>query len=430
MTWQGKCTSCGEWNNLVAEQRGRETKGGAMAMAVVPEKLAQVNGAEAARISTGLKEFDRVLGGGIVAGSLILLGGEPGIGKSTLVLQTAAYLARQNKILYVSGEESSSQIKLRAARLSLNLDDLDFLANRNIDVIIATIEAMKPALAIIDSIQTVYSEDLPTEAGSITQVRLAAQKLLEVAKKNNISILLIGHVTKEGNVAGPKTLEHLVDTVLYLEGERYHTLRILRGVKNRFGATDETGVFEMTDKGLVQVKNPSLIFLEERKAGLPGSCITVTLEGMRAFLAEVQALCAPTIFGYPKRTVSGLDFKRVELIIAVLTKRAGVRLGNQDVYVSIAGGFKVLEPAIDLAIALAIFSALADKPLPPDLVALGEIGLSGEVRRVSNLAKRVKEAVNLGFKKIILPGQSEISMPSSADIIKVATIGEAIGRMN
>ncbi len=427
--WQGKCGMCGEWNSLVAEVTAgkKETKSAVAAGEI--ESLSDIQGTDFSRISTGISEFNRVLGGGIVSGSLVLLGGEPGIGKSTLVLQTADNLSRGKiRVLYVSGEESASQIKLRAERLNLSLQNLDFLSERNIDVVVATIEKLKPKLVIIDSIQTVFSDEFPSEAGSVTQVRLCTQKLQETAKSMDISIFLIGHVTKEGNVAGPKTLEHLVDTVLYLEGERYHTFRLLRGIKNRFGATDETGVLEMTQKGLLEVKNPSELFLEERKLNLPGSCVTATIEGMRAFLVEVQALCSTTVFGYPKRTASGLSLNRLQLIVAVLKKRARLRLANQDIYVSVAGGFRVAEPAIDLVLALAIFSAFSDKPLDPSLVALGEIGLSGELRRVSQIEKRVREAKNLGFKKIILPEGSKIK-ETGLEIIRASTIKEAIAKV-
>ncbi|MDP2918431.1 MAG: DNA repair protein RadA [bacterium] len=430
LAWQGKCTTCGEWNSLVEEARSAVKHARVAGVPGKVENLAKLRGADFERASTGFSEFDRVLGGGIVSGSLILLGGEPGIGKSTLILQTAIKASQDKNTLYVSGEESSGQVQLRAERLRLVSGKLAFLGERNLDIICATLEQVRPDLAIIDSIQTMYTEDLPGEAGSITQIRFATQKLMDVAKKNNLPIFLIGHVTKEGNVAGPKTLEHLVDVVLYLEGERYHSFRLLRGVKNRFGATDETGVFEMTGHGLVEVKNPSGIFLEERKSGLAGSCVTVAISGVRPFLVEAQALCSTTIFGYPKRAASGIDFRRLELIIAVLAKRAKLRLGNQDIYVNIAGGFRCNEPAVDLAIALAIFSALSDKPLPPDLVALGEIGLSGELRRVNNLEKRVKEAVNLGFRRIILPEASEInSVKDGVEIIRAATVGEAIERV-
>lgn len=429
MTWQGRCTTCGEWNSLVAEIRGEARNVKSAALPAATEVLGDICNADFARLTTHSSEFNRVLGGGIVPGSLILLGGEPGIGKSTLILQTASRVSREKKVLYVSGEESGAQVKLRADRLGFPAGELIFLGERDIDVVCATIESLKPSLAVIDSIQTMSSEDIPGEAGSITQVRLATQKLVQVAKTNNIPIFLIGHVTKEGNVAGPKTLEHLVDVVLYLEGERYHTFRILRGVKNRFGATDETGVFEMTGQGLAEVKNPSQIFLEERREGLPGSCVTATIEGVRVFLVEVQALCTTTIFGYPKRAASGINSRRLELIIAVLSKRAKLRLANQDIYANIAGGFRVAEPAIDLAIALAIFSSLTDKPLPPDLIALGEVGLSGEVRRVNNIEKRIKEAVNLGFKKIILPSFSTLQNTEGMEIIQVNTIQEAIEKV-
>lgn len=429
MTWQGRCTTCGEWNSLVAEVRGEARNAKSAALPAATEVLGDIQNKDFTRLTTYFSEFDRVLGGGIVPGSLILLGGEPGIGKSTLILQAASRVSELEKVLYVSGEESGAQVKLRADRLGFSAGELIFLGERNIDAVCATIESLKPSLAVIDSIQTMSSEDIPGEAGGITQVRLATQKLAQVAKTNNIPIFLIGHVTKEGNVAGPKTLEHLVDVVLYLEGERYHTFRILRGVKNRFGATDETGVFEMTGQGLAEVKNPSQIFLEERREGLPGSCVTATIEGVRVFLVEVQALCATTIFGYPKRAASGINSRRLELIIAVLSKRAKLRLANQDIYANIAGGFRVAEPAIDLAIALAIFSSLTDKPLPPDLIALGEVGLSGEVRRANNIEKRIKEAAILGFKKIILPSFSTLQNTGGMEIIKVNTIQEAIEKV-
>jgi len=427
--WQGKCSVCEEWNSLVAKSVTDKKKMKSVAVPARIESLSRIQGRNFPRMSTGISEFNRVLGGGIVSGSLVLLGGEPGIGKSTLVLQTADNLGKgKARVLYVSGEESASQIKLRAERLNLNLQNLDFLSERNIDAIVATIEKLKPRLVIIDSIQTVSSDEFPSEAGSVTQVRLCTQKLQETAKDMGISIFLIGHVTKEGNVAGPKTLEHLVDTVLYLEGERYHTFRLLRGIKNRFGSTDETGVLEMTQKGLLEVKNPSELFLEERKLNLPGSCVTATIEGMRAFLVEIQALCSTTVFGYPKRTASGLSLNRLQLIVAVLKKRARLRLANQDIYVSVAGGFRVSEPAIDLALALAIFSAFSDKPLDPHLAALGEIGLSGELRRVSQVEKRLKEAKNLGFKRIILPGSSKIKT-IDLEIIRADTIKEAIAKI-
>lgn len=423
--WQGKCSVCGEWNSIIAtagKETGEQTE---QDIAVAPQNLKNVGSLAQARIPTGFLEFDRVLGGGIVQGSLLLLGGEPGIGKSTLILSAVSNVSKKHKVLYISGEESAGQVKLRAERIGLDLARLDFLSERKVGSIVATLQKEKPELVIIDSIQTIYTSQLNAEIGGVAQVRFCSQKLLALAKEENIPIFLIGHVTKSGNVAGPKTLEHLVDVVLYLEGERYQSYRILRGIKNRFGATDETGVFAMTDRGLVEVKNPSEVFLEERKANLPGCCITVTLEGVRPFLIEIQALSSPTVFGYPRRTATGISLNRLHLIIAILTKRAKLRLTNQDIYVSIAGGFKVYEPAIDLAIALAIYSSFADKPLDPKLIALGEIGLAGELRRVSNIEKRVREAFNLGFEKIILPASVKIKKRRKG-ILPVPTLSEAL----
>jgi DNA repair protein RadA/Sms len=357
------------------------------------------------RIETGITEFDRVMGSGLVPGSLVLLGGDPGIGKSTLVLQVADKLAAKEKIIYVSGEESAEQINLRLHRLGLNGDKINFLAEENVEVIGKTLLKQKPALVIIDSIQTMYTPDAESEPGSITQVKAATVKFLEIAKKHNITIILVGHVTKEGVVAGPRMLEHLVDVVLYLEGDQYHEFRILRGVKNRFGNTNEVGIFEMQDKGLIEVKNPSEIFINTRSKN-SGSCLCAVLEGKRTFLVEVQALVSKTVFGYPVRKSSGFDNNRLQMLVAVLSKRAKLPLGAQDIHVNIVGGLKIKEPAADLAVCLAIVSAFADKIIPNGSVAIGEVGLGGEVRAVSRLKERIKEAKKLGFKNIISAEQA------------------------
>lgn len=428
LKWSGKCEKCGDWNtlkeNIVKEQISRGF-GIKQAKVLEPISFAKIKGEDFSRLMSGVGEFDRVLGGGIVSGSVILLGGDPGIGKSTLILQVLDKI--KLPILYVSGEESAEQIKMRADRLSIKSSSLEFLAETNIDNIVATIEKTKPRLAIIDSIQTMYSSDVPNNAGSIAQVREAAIKLIELAKTKKIALVLIGHVTKEGAVAGPRILEHLVDAVLYLEGDRYHSFRILRGVKNRFGSTNEAGVFEMKGQGLLEVKNPSGLFLEERKAGEPGSAVAATLEGTRAFLIEIQALTSVTNFGYPRRTASGFDFNRMQLLIAVLTKKAGLRLDNQDVYLNLTGGFKISEPAVDLAVCLAIASAYSKKPCNPDMVAVGEVGLTGEIRSVSQLEKRISEAEKLGFKRMLVPS-SLGQIKSGCQLIKVNTIQEAVAK--
>ena len=441
--WQGRCPECGGWGTLVAtkEQKNKKTKEIVEIGEVID--LDKIVGKDFKRIETGILEFDRVLGGGIVPGSLVLLGGDPGIGKSTLVLQVADKITRMfheletnkntnknlnvnSNVLYVSGEESAEQIKLRMTRLAIKPENLKFLGETNIETICATIQKLKPKLAIIDSIQTMASEEIPSEAGSVNQVRASTVRLLEVAKKENISIFLIGHVTKEGQVAGPKTLEHLVDTVLYLEGDRYHSYRILRVVKNRFGSTGEVGVFEMRDKGLKEVKNPSEIFLGQRKEILPGSVITCVMEGTRPLLVEIQALTSRTYFGYPQRRAAGFDFNRLGLLIAVLSKRTGLSLGNQDIHLNVVGGLKIQEPAADLAASLAIASSFKSKIVSPSMVAFGEVGLGGEIRPISQTEKRITEAEKLGFKKVLFP-EGKYRLPSvKCEIVKIKTLNEAI----
>ena len=364
------------------------------------------------------------MGGGIVPGSLVLLGGEPGIGKSTLVAQMAA-ATKNGNTLYVSGEESAEQIKMRLDRLGLKTAALQFLGETNIDVICSTIEKLKPAMAIIDSIQTMATLTLPSEAGSVNQVRACTVKLLEVAKKNNIPIFIIGHVTKEGQVAGPKTLEHLVDTVLYLEGDRFHAYRLLRTVKNRFGGTDEVGIFEMQSSGLEEVKNPSAIFLEERDADIAGSATTCVIEGSRPLLVEIQSLVSRTYFGYPQRRSAGFDLNRLQLLLAVLGKRAGINLGTHDVHLNVAGGYKIQEPACDLAVVLAVASAFKNKPLPREILAFGEVGLGGEVRATGQVEKRINEAEKMGFKEILAPNFKQ-QTKGNIKITKIKNIAEAV----
>jgi DNA repair protein RadA/Sms len=437
--WMGRCPDCGEWNTLVetvVDQKSVRARGISL-MATLqsqPQLLSDVvaNGFE--RISLAMDEMDRVLGGGIVPGSLVLIGGDPGIGKSTLLLQASAALATAEvPVLYVSGEESAQQIKLRAARLGLIGDGLYVLTETNVGVIISHIENLRPRLVVIDSIQTVYLDDLDSAAGSVSQVRESAAQLMQIAKGYGISIFLIGHVTKAGAIAGPRVLEHIVDTVLYLEGDRFHAYRLLRCVKNRFGASNEVGVFEMRDVGMAEVSNPSEVFLAERLLNAAGSAIAVTLEGTRPLLVEIQALSSTTSFGNPRRTANGIDFNRLLLLTAVLSKRVGVRLSDQDVFVNVVGGLRVGEPAADLAVACAIGSSFRDVPVAGDLAIVGEVGLSGELRAVSQLDTRLKEAAKLGFNrclvpqsrhlnKLKLPGLEILSARSLAQALEIALV--------
>lgn len=351
-----------------------------------------------------MDEFNRALGGGIVPGSVILVGGDPGIGKSTLLLQVSALLAANGKpTLYVSGEESARQIKMRAGRLGIMQEQLYVVSETNVEQILAQIGQLQPQLVVVDSIQAVYLDQLQSSAGSISQVRESASALLRVAKSQNIPMFIVGHVTKEGAIAGPRVLEHMVDTVLYLEGERFHSYRLLRSVKNRFGSTHEVGVFEMQERGLVEISNPSEAFLSERLAGATGSVVAVTMEGTRPLLVEIQALTSTTSFGLPRRTANGIDFNRLLLLVAVLSKRVGLKLGNQDVFVNVVGGLRISEPAADVAVASAIASSFRGVPVPENCVMLGEIGLSGELRSVGHAEKRLKEAAKLGFKRCIIP---------------------------
>ncbi len=422
--WSGRCLSCGAWDSLV------EVTQGSMATTKLPtklktERLNNVEGKKFDRLSTGFVEVDNVLGGGFVAGSLVLLSGDPGIGKSTLVLQIATNLATTKKVLYVSGEESSYQIKLRAERMFGQTAKLNFafLSTTDTDQVLAQAQDGEFDLIIVDSIQTMASNRLSAAAGTISQITNNTNQILQTAKSTHTTFLLIGHVTKEGNLAGPRLLEHLVDTVLYLQGERFGQLKILRSVKNRFGSTNEVGVLEMTEKGLVEISDPSGVLLGERQ-DLPGSVIYAAIEGRRPILVEVQALVAPSVFGYPKRTAAGVDLNRLNVLAAVMTKRANVNLSSSDIYVNIVGGIKVGEPAIDLAIILAIASAYYNQPLPKNMVVFGEVGLSGEVRSVAMSDRRLTEAKKLGFNTAIVPPGV-----SATGLTKVKTIAQAINKI-
>ncbi|HFR3749594.1 TPA: DNA repair protein RadA [Streptococcus suis] len=430
----GRCPNCGSWSSFVEEVEVAEVKNERVSLTGEksrPMKLNEVSSIQVARTKTNMEEFNRVLGGGVVPGSLVLIGGDPGIGKSTLLLQVSTQLSTIGTVLYVSGEESAQQIKLRAERLGDIDSEFYLYAETNMQSIRTEIEKIKPDFLIIDSIQTIMSPDISSVQGSVSQVREVTNELMQIAKTNNIATFIVGHMTKEGTLAGPRTLEHMVDTVLYFEGERQHTFRILRAVKNRFGSTNEIGIFEMQSQGLVEVLNPSEVFLEERLDGATGSAIVVTMEGTRPILAEVQALVTPTMFGNAKRTTTGLDFNRASLIMAVLEKRAGLLLQNQDAYLKSAGGVKLDEPAIDLAVAVALASSYKDKPTNPQECFIGEIGLTGEIRRVNRIEQRINEAAKLGFTKVYAPKNSltGIKVPKEITVIGVTTIGEVLQKV-
>ncbi|HHT7795078.1 TPA: DNA repair protein RadA [Streptococcus suis] len=430
----GRCPNCGSWSSFVEEVEVAEVKNERVSLTgekTRPMKLNEVSSIQVARTKTNMEEFNRVLGGGVVPGSLVLIGGDPGIGKSTLLLQVSTQLSTIGTVLYVSGEESAQQIKLRAERLGDIDSEFYLYAETNMQSIRTEIEKIKPDFLIIDSIQTIMSPDISSVQGSVSQVREVTNELMQIAKTNNIATFIVGHMTKEGTLAGPRTLEHMVDTVLYFEGERQHTFRILRAVKNRFGSTNEIGIFEMQSQGLVEVLNPSEVFLEERLDGATGSAIVVTMEGTRPILAEVQALVTPTMFGNAKRTTTGLDFNRASLIMAVLEKRASLLLQNQDAYLKSAGGVKLDEPAIDLAVAVALASSYKDKPTNPQECFIGEIGLTGEIRRVNRIEQRINEAAKLGFTKVYAPKNSltGIKVPKEITVVGVTTIGEVLQKV-
>ncbi len=429
--WAGQCPSCHEWNTFVEEVLDKKSKVSSREVSEArPVALSEISVSDEKRTSTHIGELDRVLGGGIVSGSLILVGGDPGIGKSTLLLQVARELSKdQIPLLYVSGEESLKQIGLRARRMGDFGTSIRLLSETNLDIIKGVLEREKPQVAVIDSIQTMYNEEISGAPGSVSQVRESTAKLMQLAKGNGITIFVVGHVTKEGVVAGPRVLEHMVDTVLYFEGDRHASYRILRGVKNRFGSTDEIGVFEMRKEGLVQVENPSEFMLDGKAKGASGSVVACSIEGTRPILLEIQALVCRSNFGMPRRTAVGCDYNRVNLLMAVIEKRLGLHLSEYDAYVNIAGGIKMSEPAIDLGLVLAIVSSYRDNAISDRVIAFGEVGLSGEVRSVQMVEQRIREAEKLGFETVILPKSSLKGLgyePTGVSLIGVETIREAV----
>ncbi len=430
--WLGKCPACNEWNTFYEEKvlntANSSSSNKANKERVLPRKLDDIKGLEATRISTGIGELDRVLGGGLVKGSLVLVGGEPGIGKSTLILELCDKIKGDGRVLYVSGEESAEQVKIRADRLNIHNESIIFLGETNIDLIQEVISNENPKLVIIDSIQTMYSEEITSAPGTVSQVREITARIMRMCKDNGITTIIIGHVTKDGNIAGPRVLEHMVDTVLYIEGERYFSYRILRSVKNRFGSTNEVGMFEMKNEGMVEITNPSSILITEREDNPAGSVIVASIEGTRPLLIELQALTTPSIFGIPKRTANGIDYNRLAVLIAVIEKRAGLALGGQDVYLNVVSGMKITEPAVDLGIILACVSSFKNIGISQDIVVIGEVGLTGEVRAVNMIEKRIKEAERMGFKKCIIPESNKKVLKDKfkLDIIGVKNVNEAV----
>ena len=434
--WAGKCPACGAWNTIVeqpepavsAKSGGRS--GGSRGRLTAPkaQPVTELDSDEEIRFPTGMGELDRVLGGGAVKGSLVLVGGAPGIGKSTLMLQICSKLCEFSKVLYVSGEESTHQLKLRARRLQVDSASLYVLSETGLDEVLSAVEAVKPDILIVDSIQTLCREDLDSPAGSVSQVKECTMTLMHLAKSQGITVFVIGHVNKEGSIAGPKVLEHMVDCVLYFEGDRHTTHRILRAAKNRFGATNEIGVFEMRNEGLVQVENPSELLLSGRPDDAPGTCVTCVMEGMRPVLAEIQALVVSSSGTNPRRTSNGFDYNRAAMLLAVLEKRGGLKVSACDAYINIIGGLWLEEPAADLGAVVAIASSYLDRPVPGDMVAIGEVGLTGELRTVTQLSQRVSEARRLGFRRCLIPahGAESLRVPEGMEVIPARNIGEAI----
>ena len=431
--WIGKCPGCGEWNTFTEEIIEQPSSVSAKTLnnlnninSYSIKKLSEISTQDEPRYLTGLSEFDRILGGGIVKGSLVLIGGNPGIGKSTLLLQICDYLCKDLSVMYFSGEESVRQIKLRADRLNVNTDNLFLISQNSMDNIIQIVTEKRPDIVIVDSIQTMSLSEISSSPGSISQVRECTQELMRVAKSLDISILIVGHVNKDGAIAGPKVLEHIVDAVLYFEGERHMSYRILRAAKNRFGSTNEIGMFEMCNKGLEQIENPSKLLLQDRPKNVSGNCVACTIEGTKPILSEVQALIAKSGFGTPRRTATGFDYNRTYLLLAVLEKRAGFYFSTLDVYINVVGGLKLDEPAADLPVILSLYSALKDKPIPDDLAAFGEVGLSGEIRSAGNALTRLNEIYKLGFSKCIMPKQNFIQIQDAKlppiEIIPVSNI--------
>ena len=430
--WQGKCPACGAWNTLeehierpIASGRGKSVPAGASKS---PKMLSQVDSGDELRFSTGMGELDRVLGGGAVEGSLVLVGGAPGIGKSTLLLQICNALCAQRSVLYVSGEESERQLKLRAQRLGVAPDNLYILAENRLEDIQSSCEEAKPDVLIVDSIQTMFCEENESSPGSVSQVKDCTMRLMQLSKNAGITVFVVGHINKDGNIAGPKVLEHMVDCVLYFEGDPNTSYRLLRAAKNRFGSTNEIGVFEMLDTGLKEVPNPSQMLLEGRPAGASGTCVACVMEGTRPILAEVQALVSKTSFNVPRRTADGFDFNRAALLLAVAEKRAGLKLSLFDVYINVIGGLRLDEPGADLPVVLAVASSYRDMPIADDLSAIGEVGLTGEIRNVSNMNQRLQEIARLGFKKVIIPkyGSEKLEIPEGLKVYRVRNIREAI----
>ncbi len=436
LRWSGKCPECESWSTMTEEIVSSDRKKKVSSSAVIVNDgsyslITEIESVKESRINTGISELDRVLGGGIVPGSVILIGGDPGIGKSTLMLQMADKV-KHKKILYVSGEESATQIKLRADRLNYHLENFYILSETNLEIIQAVAERENPDIIVIDSIQTVSRPEIESAPGTVTQLRESTALLTFIAKKNSIPVFIVGHITKDGMIAGPKVLEHMVDAVLQFEGERTHSYRILRGIKNRFGSTNEIGIFEMTDEGLKEVLNPSEVFLSQRNYGASGCVISASLEGTRPILIEVQALATSTSFGIPQRTSMGFDYKKLNIIIAVIEKKLGLFLNKSDIFVNIAGGIKIDEPAIDLAVAMSIYSSYKDIPVDSETVILGELGLSGEVRTISYIDRRITEAAKLGFKRIIVPkGNLKNLNPKkyNAEVIAVEKIKDAVEKL-
>ena len=430
MKWQGRCPSCGEWNTIVEHKSVPTAKGSSRVSGIrkEPKTLSQVDATDEVRFSTGMDELDRVLGGGAVRGSLVLVGGAPGIGKSTLLLQLCAYVSQSLNVLYVSGEESESQLKMRAVRLGVKGDKLYVLAETAMEDILETVERLRPDVLVIDSIQTLYTQDGTSAPGSITQVKECTMRLMRLAKSGGITVFVVGHINKEGSIAGPKVLEHMVDCVLYFEGDRSSSYRLISAAKNRFGSTNELGVFDMRDSGLREVENPSEMLLAGRPLGTPGTCVACAMEGTRPILAEIQALVVSSSFNVPRRTTDGFDFNRATLLMAVLDKRGGIRLSGCDGYINVIGGLTLSEPAADLPLVLAIASSYRDKPVPADLAAIGEVGLTGEVRAVNYLDIRLQELGRLGFTQVVIPhqGSAGIIPPEGVRLIRVKNIHQAM----
>ena len=428
--WAGRCPACGQWNTLEEYTPTPAAKTAAVSSVrrtAVAKRLSEVTTDETLRFTTGMSELDRVLGGGAVKGSLVLVSGAPGIGKSTLLLQICEHILREQTVLYVSGEESEQQLKLRAQRLGVQGDGLFLLCETNLDEILAAAERLKPDLLITDSVQTLFSEDKPASPGSVTQVRDCTMRLMQYCKSSGVTVFLVGHINKEGAIAGPKVLEHMVDCVLYFEGESHTSYRLLRAAKNRFGSTNEIGVFEMRDDGLCQVPNPSEMLLAGRPLNTPGTCVACVMEGTRPVLAEVQALVSPTTLSVPRRTGNGLDYNRAAMLLAVLEKRGGLRLSNADVYWNVVGGLRLDEPAADLAVVIAAASAAQDKPVSDTLAAVGEVGLTGEIRAVGQLSQRLSEIRRLGFTQCVVPRNvKELHAPEGLELLRVRNVREAI----